>query len=299
MMAKKPDDVVVPIARFRRTAETVPEIAAAPPPPAAEATDLASATKPSVDLAGRPKIWFLLSSNGGGKTTYARWLVHHAAEVGNDPPLLAALDPGNRSLASWFSGVDQPTNRDTRNTARWLRDYLDFVTAEKRSAILDFGGGGETALAVLLAEAPDLHVAVEKSGSAIVACYPLTPRVTDIFVARGLEDAGFQPAATILLMNEGRSDTTRPAAETFADITHHSAFRKMVTRGAQVVWLPALDSEVIEELEKKQLPFDMARDGQVPKDATFFPIGGLRRSAVGRFLAQTEQRHERVRTWLL
>ena len=36
MMAKKPDDVVVPIARFRRTAETVPEIAAAPPPPAAE-----------------------------------------------------------------------------------------------------------------------------------------------------------------------------------------------------------------------------------------------------------------------
>ena len=44
----------------------------------------------------------------------------------------------------------------------------------------------------------------------------------------------------------------------------------MVTRGAQVVWLPALDSEVIEELEKKQLPFDMARDGQVPKRRTFF-----------------------------
>ena len=81
MMAKKPDDVVVPIARFRRTAETVPEIVAAPPPPAAEVTDLASVTKPSVDLAGRPKIWFLLSSNGGGKTTYARWLIHHSAEA--------------------------------------------------------------------------------------------------------------------------------------------------------------------------------------------------------------------------
>ena len=87
---------------------------------------------------------------------------------------------------------------------------LDFVTAEKRSAILYFGGGGER-FAVLLAEARYLHVAVENSGSAIVACYPLTPRVTDIFVARGLEDV-VQPAATMLLMNEGRADTTRPAA---------------------------------------------------------------------------------------
>ena len=109
-MAKKPDDVVVPIARFRRTAETVPEIAAAPPPPTAEATDLASATKPSVDLAGRPKIWFLLSSNGGGKTTYARWLIHRAAEVGNDPPLLAALD---RVTGRWPRGFPASTSRRT------------------------------------------------------------------------------------------------------------------------------------------------------------------------------------------
>lgn len=73
----------------------------------------------------------------------------------------------------------------------------------------------------------------------------------------------------------------------------------MLARGAQVVSMPALDSEVIDEIEKKQLPFDMARDGQVPDGAGFFPIGGLRRSAVGRFLALMEQRHQTVRSWLL
>jgi hypothetical protein len=63
--------------------------------------------------------------------------------------------------------------------------------------------------------------------------------------------------------------------------------------------MPALDSEVIDEIEKKQLPFDMARDGHVPEGASFFPIGGLRRSAVGRFLAQMDLRHAGVKTWLL
>jgi hypothetical protein len=83
---------------------------------------------------------------------------------------------------------------------------------------------------------PDLVATIEASGASLVACYPLTTtRVADIFVAKGFEDAGFQPAAPLLLPNEGRSDTTRPPAEAFEEIIRHSAFRKMVARGAQVV----------------------------------------------------------------
>jgi hypothetical protein len=296
-MAKKPDEsVVVPIARFRRHSdEAVPEIGAAPPPPSYESVQLA-APGPAVDLSDKPKVWCLLSSNGGGKTTFARWLIHRVDEGGRERPLLAALDPGDRSLAGWFQDVEQPPR--SGSTARWLRDYLDALLAARTSAVLDFGGGGETALAELLQTEPGLHAIMEQAGVPLVACYPLTPRVTDIFVASGLEAAGFQPAATLLVLNEGRSDTTRSAEESFADITRHSAFRKMLARGAQVVWLPALDSEVIAEIERKRLKFGMARDGQVPEGATFYPIGGLRRSAVGRFLAQSEQRLDRVKTWL-
>jgi hypothetical protein len=84
----------------------------------------------------------------------------------------------------------------------------------------------------------------------------------------------------------------------FDPVIRHSAFRAIVARGAQVVWMPALDSEVMDEINLKGLPFAMARDGRVPDGAAFSPIGGLRRSAVGRWLAMMELRHERVRTWL-
>ncbi len=297
-MAKKPtEEAVIPLSRFRRGGEVVPEIGAAPPPPASDAVR-EMGLRPPADLTGRPKIWCLLSSNSGGKTTQARWLVHRRAETGDEPAMLAALDPGNRSLASWFGNVQQPPNRDTRATARWLRDYLDLLTAEKLSAILDFGGGGETALAELLTVEPDLHARLEEAGSAMVACYPLTPRVDDIFVADGLEAAGFKPSATMLLLNEGKADPTLPPEEAFDPVIRHSAFRRILARGAQVVWMPALDSEVMDEINLKRLPLAMARDGQVPEGAGFHPIGGLRRSAVARWLALMEVRHERVRSWM-
>jgi hypothetical protein len=298
-MAKKPEETVIPMSRFRRggAAEVVPEIGAAPPPPQADAVR-ELAMKPPPDLTGKPKIWCLLSSNSGGKTTLARWLVHRRAEAGAEPMLLAALDPGNRSLATWYAGVEQPPGRDTRATARWLRDSLDSLAAEKLSAVLDFGGGGETALAELLKDIPDLHVRMEEAGTAMVACYPLTPRIDDIFVAAGLEAAGFKPPATMLLLNEGKADPALPPGEVFDPVIRHSAFRAIVARGAQVVWMPALESEVMDEINRKGLPFAQARDGHVPDGATFAPIGGLRRAAVGRWLAMMELRHERVRTWL-
>ena len=296
-MAKKTDEKVIPMSRFRRGAEVVPEIGSAPPPPQFDAAREV-AQHPAIDLTGKPKIWCLLSSNSGGKTTLARWLVHRRAEAGAEPMLLAALDPGNRSLATWYAGVEQPPNRDTRATARWLRDSLDYLAAAKISAILDFGGGGETALAELLKDQPDLHVKMEELGTNMVACYPLTPRIDDIFVAAGLEAAGFRPPATMLLLNEGKADPALPPADVFDPVIRHSAFRGIVARGAQVVWMPALESEVMEEINGKGLPFAQARDGHVPDGATFAPIGGLRRGSVGRWLAMMELRHERVRTWL-
>jgi hypothetical protein len=66
--------VVVPMSRFGRfAAEVVPEIGEAPPPPVLDPVARTAQAKPAVDLFGRPKICCLLLSNGGAKTTYARW----------------------------------------------------------------------------------------------------------------------------------------------------------------------------------------------------------------------------------
>jgi hypothetical protein len=89
----------------------------------------------------------------------------------------------------------------------------------------------------------------------MVACYPMTPRIDDIFVAAGLDAAGFKPPATMLLLNEGRADPGPPPDEVFDPVIRHSAFRAIVARGAQVVWMPALKSEVIGSEVARKSPF--------------------------------------------
>jgi hypothetical protein len=62
--------------------------------------------------------------------------------------------------------------------------------------------------------------------------------------------------------------------------------------------MPRLEPEVMSEIENKRLHFGHARDGTVPAGRTFSPIGGLRRSMVGRWLERMEQEHEPIRSWL-
>ena len=78
----------------------------------------------------------------------------------------------------------------------------------------------------------------------------------------------------------------------------HSSFRDAVARGAVVVWVPALESAVMQEIEAKRLDFGLARDGLVPEGATFQPIGGLRRSMVRRWLERMEAAFAPIESWL-
>src|SRR3954454_14235661 len=132
---------------FRRGAslddETEIPLATADSAPAAGSTRSLPAAE--LDLTGKPKVWFLSGPNGSGKTALARWMGWKLASTDRQA-LMAALDPQNRSLATWFAGVVQPDTNDGAQTARWVMDLLDHVMERKASAILDFGGGN-TALA--------------------------------------------------------------------------------------------------------------------------------------------------------
>jgi Zeta toxin len=294
-MARKPD-VVVPMRRRPSMLDGVPEVEM-PLAPADVASVRPVSDGPAIDLSERPKVWFVCGPGGAGKTTYAKWLVARMMERGGEA-LLAALDPTNRSLASWFDGVEQPPTRDSAHTARWLREFLEHLMTERSAGVLDFGGG-DVALHRSVDVAPDLVATLETAGLAVVAAYLLTPRIDDLAVLQTMEAVGFQPRATLLVLNEGRADPTLPPAEAFAAITRHSIFRNTVARGAVPIWLPALESDVMGEIEAKRLHYATARDGQVPAGASFPPIGGLRRSMVNRWLQRMEQAHEPVHTWLL
>jgi hypothetical protein len=295
--ATKPVNVV-PLFRRRPVGEDEPEtkvgLAAVN-----GATSLADAGKTSdLDLSGRPKIWFMIGGGNSGKTVEVRWLVGRMAEHGRQA-ILAALDPANRSLATWFEGVEQPPSSDGTQTARWLREFLTFLMTERsHNAVLDFGGG-DTSLLKLIDTAPDIAATLESEGVAPVACYTLTPRLDDLAALDTLETAGFRPKATLLLFNEGRVDSSMSRDEAFTRIGRHTAVRNALARGAVPIWMPRLEPEVMGEIEGKRLQFTQARDGQVPPGARFAPIGGLERAMVRRWLERMEQAHAAIPSWLL
>ena len=250
-----------------------------------------------LDLTGKPKVVMLLAPGGAGKTFLARLLGERMADAGREA-LLCALDPGNRALARWFEGVEQPPSADSAQSARWLRAALRHLLAERESAIMDFGGGGDVALAKLVELAPDIADTMSAGGVELVACYLISPRIDDLAILDSLEQAGFQPRCTMLVLNEGRVDSALTREEAFARILRHSAFRSAVSRGAVPIWFPKLEPEVAAEIEGKQLTFGQARDGLVPEGRTFSPIGGIERAMVRRWLERVEQEFAPVHSWM-
>ena len=288
---------VVSVFRRRPVAEGEPEIRIGLAPASNAGGPAEAAVKTALDLTARPKVWFMIGGGNSGKTVEVRYLVGRMQEQGRQA-ILAALDPANRSLATWFEGVEQPPSSDGAQTARWLRELLTFLMTEKtHNAMLDFGGG-DTALAKMVDAAPSIATTLEDAGLAPIACYTLTPRPDDLAALDTLESAGFQPRATVLMFNEGRVDSAMSRDEAFTRVLRHSSVRNALARGAVPLWMPRLEPEVMQEIEGKRLQFVQARDGQVPSGASFAPIGGFERAMVARWMERMETVHAAIPTWL-
>jgi hypothetical protein len=265
-------------------------------PPALASAPSAERSAPGVDLSGRPKVWLTIGPGRSGKTMLLRWAAEMIANRGGQA-IYAAADPQNRSLKAYLEGVEEPPTNDAAAVTRWLDKLLRFAMEEKASALVDLGGG-DTSLGRLLTEMPDLASVLETGGLAPVAMYTLGPRVDDLASLASFEAAGFQPAATALVLNEGLADPTVPREESFARILRHSAFRAAVARGVTVVWLPRLEPSVAAEIEAKRLHFLLARDGLSPEGRRVTPLGLLDRSRVRRWLDRMTEEFEPIHTWL-
>ena len=109
-----------------------------------------------------------------GKTTLLRWLCERALERNDDELALATVDPVNRELGHYFPAAMAPPTQDPTQVTAWLEQLLAMIMETGKSVALDFGGG-DTTLARLLAEVPDLQQMMEGAGVEPVALYPLTP----------------------------------------------------------------------------------------------------------------------------
>jgi hypothetical protein len=274
----------------RRDHADEPEVRVGLPPMRAPAAQKGQPAVRAADLGGRPPAWFLVGPNYSGKTTFARWAVGRMLEGGRTA-FLAALDPLNRTLADFFEGVEQPPTADPGLTPGWLRALVEHLMRERIPAVADMGGG-DTSLARLVADLPGLAEAMEESGVAPVAAYFLGPRVDDLGSLATFEATGFQPKATVLVLNHARVDAGMEPGEAFVPIRRHSAFRGAVARGAMVVEMPRLDPpELALEVERRRLHFGAARDGEGG-------LGPLDRAGVRAWMDRMEAAFALVEAWL-
>jgi hypothetical protein len=250
----------------------------------------------ALDLGTGPKAVFVMGPGRSGKTTLLRFIMENV-QPGHVAPLAAALDPQNRSLATFLNDVAQPPTTDPVGVARWAEELLGFIMAEQQSALLDMGGG-DLSLGKLLEDVPDLAASLEEAGLHPVAIYTLSPRVDDLGVLAGYEAQGFQPKATALILNAGLADPTLPREDAFARVLRHSAFRAAVARGAVPIWMPRLDATVAAEIEGKRLRFAQARDGQTPDDQPNAVLGPFNRSRVRKWMTEMDAALSPIRSWL-
>ena len=248
------------------------------------------------DLAGRPKVWFVIGPGRSGKTTLIRYVMEKVA-AGSGGALAAALDPQNRSLANFLDGVAQPPTNDAAAVARWLESLLRAMMENGTSALLDLGGG-DTSLGRVLSDVPDLAAMMEGAGVAPVAIYTLGPRVDDLASLATFEVQGFQPRAIALVLNEGLTDPTVAREDAFGRVMRHSAFKAAVARGAVVMWMPRLEPSVAADIEGKRLDFASARDGVLPTSRTVAPLGVFDRSRVRAWMNGMDAMLAPVTAWL-
>ena len=244
-------------------------------------------------LTGKAKAIMAIGLGATGKTTLLRWLCERALDRNDDDLALATVDPVNRELGHYFPAAMAPPTQDPAQVTAWLEQLLAMVMETGKSVALDFGGG-DTTLARLLTEVPDLQQMMESAGVEPVALYPLTPRSSDLAPLAAMAQAGFRPKATALILNEGRADSTRPPLHEFGQIRRHSVYKSAIAKGAVEIWMPRLYAA--KAIEDRRISFRQAVNGEMPESS--LGLGPFDRSRTRHWLAAMEDAFAPIASWL-
>lgn len=248
-----------------------------------------------IDLAGKAKVLFLIGPGAVGKTTFARWVGERSEQRDSDvAPVMVSVDPLKRDLAQYLPHTMQPRGTNPAVVITYLEKLFLRLLEVKRSAVIDFGGG-DTALLALLAQTPGLHAMLEEGGVEPVALHFLSPRVSDLTPLMALEKAGFQPRATALVLNIGRTDVSLDAEQWFSHIRRQPAYRSAIERGAVEVWFPKLHAA--KAIEDRQVGFWRATNNG-PGAIAASPLGMFDHRRVSDWLGQMEECMQPIASWV-
>ena len=247
----------------------------------------------TLDLTAKAKAIMAIGLGATGKTTLLRWLCERALRQNDADLALATVDPVNRELGHYFPAAMAPSTQDPAQVTAWLEQLLAMTMETGKSVALDFGGG-DTTLARLLAEVPDLQEMMEGAGVEPVALYPLTPRSSDLTPLAAMMQAGFRPKATALILNEGRADSTRAPLQEFGQIRRHSVYKSATAQGAVEIWMPRLYAA--KAIEDRRIGFRPAVNGEAAEGS--LGLGPFDRSRTRHWLAAMEDAFAPIASWL-
>ena len=167
----------------------------------------------------------------GGKSTGLAELVWRARHQGRDV-IVADGDVRSRTLAGLFpdEALAPPTG-ELPDIKAWLTRVLNRMIREKRSAVLDLGGGDR----VLQEYGRDLRLVefCARRGIEPLALYFLGPEKEDLRHVLSIWEAGyFRPARCLLVLNEGVIREGRTVAGAFERTVVDPGFKAMVGAGA-------------------------------------------------------------------
>jgi hypothetical protein len=201
-------------------------------------TAVASAT-PSQPVTS-PVLVVGLGRGGSGKSTMLAELVWRAQSQGRDV-IVADGDPRSQTLAGLFPEATVPASEELPDIKEFLADLLNRMVKEKRSAVLDLGGGDRA----LLEFGRDLRLVefCERRGIAPLALYCLGPEREDLSHVMTIYDGGhFKPKRMLLILNEGVIRAGQHVAGAFEATLSDPRLAKLVKDGAPPILLTRLAS---------------------------------------------------------
>ena len=174
----------------------------------------------------------------GGKSTGLSELVWRARDQGRDV-IVDDGDARSRTLAGMFPEAVSPASDELPDVKEWLSGILNRMVEERRSAVLDLGGGDR----VLQEYGRDLLLVefCAEYGIEPLALYFLGPEEEDLKHVLSIWEAGyFRPKRTFLVMNEGVIREGRTMAGAFGPTLGDPGVAGMIAAGAVPVLMKRL-----------------------------------------------------------
>jgi hypothetical protein len=211
-----------------------------------------------------PKLVIGFGRGFGGKSTVLSEIAWRAGSQGREV-IVADFDARSKTLADLFPGAEVPATEELPDLKSAFAKLLNRMTKEKKSAVVDFGGGDR----FMLEFGRDLRLVefCARRGIEPVALYVLGPEVEDLRHCVSIYEAGyFRPRRMIVAMNEGVIREGKTALGAFEQTMKDPGFQKMVAGGAKPMLLTRLPCMDLVKAGKRNFYEAAAGIGDEPLD---------------------------------